>query len=161
MKTGLVILAALAAAGAAFYFLDWQPRHERMEKRFEKIDERIEDTLPKDRGLAPTPTFPEDVLMVRLKATHANGQTTVRIDTHAKSYVIPEDHNTIRDVVLRKMKARGSRPEEVRGEIKAPASVPASDVYALASIFFALGVQDVVMPSDGRTAEERMRDAAR
>ena len=115
--------------------------------KFKTIDRRIESMLPKDRGLAPTPTFPEDFLKVKIKLFRRDmkdkekAHTIIKIDNDRQIYKLPRAWKgrlkelrdspervkkydkvmrTVKSVVQRKMKAHGGNPEEVKGEIVAP-----------------------------------------
>ena len=63
--------------------------------KFKEIDRRIESMLPKDRGLAPTPTFPEDFLKVKIKAfrrdmkSKEKAYTMLKVDNDKKQYHLP------------------------------------------------------------------------
>lgn len=115
--------------------------------KFKTVDRRIDSMLPKDRGLAPTPTFPEDFLKVKIKVFRrdlsdpAKAHTMIKVDNEKQQYFFPKGwkgrlkeeatapervkqyDNTVALImqnVQRKMKAHGGNPEEVKGEIVAP-----------------------------------------
>ncbi|MDA1194370.1 MAG: biopolymer transporter ExbD [Planctomycetota bacterium] len=140
--------------------------------KFKTIDRRIESMLPKDRGLAPTPSFPEDFLKVKIKVFRRDmddtekAYTLVKIDNDSTTFSLPmnwKGHEketadrvaeydgkiaAIRSIVAGKMKAHGGNPEEVKGEIVAPppkgGAVPHGDVVQVLNIFLELGMLDVV-----------------
>jgi len=162
--------------------------------KFKTIDRRIESMLPKDRGLAPTPTFPEDFLKVKIKLFRrdmedpAKAHTIIKIDNDATVYTLPaawkgrlkelttsparvKDYDqkiaAIKAVVVRKMKAHGGNPEEVKGEIVAPppkgGSVPHGDIISVLNIFLEVGMTDVVFEGAATplTSKERTARAAK
>jgi hypothetical protein len=115
--------------------------------KFKTVDRRIDSMLPKDRGLAATPTFPEDFLKIKIKvfrrdmADPAKAYTMIKVDNEAKQYILPkgwkgrikeealdmarvEQYDAViakvRSVVARKIKAHGGEIGEVKGEIVAP-----------------------------------------
>ena len=115
--------------------------------KFKTVDRRIDSMLPKDRGLAPTPTFPEDFLKIKIKVFRRDmsdpkkAHTMIKVDNEKKKYFLPKNWRgrlkegeldqsrvdqydaTIAEVkrsVVRKMKAHGGNAEEVKGEIVAP-----------------------------------------
>jgi biopolymer transport protein ExbD len=115
--------------------------------KFKQIDRRIESMLPKDRGLAPTPTFPEDFLKVKIKLFRRDmldkekAHTMLKVDNDAHQYLLPKGWKgrlkelaespervkqydavmrKIKSIVKQKMAAHGGKPEEVKGEIVAP-----------------------------------------
>ena len=115
--------------------------------KFKTVDRRIDSMLPKDRGLAPTPTFPEDFLKIKIKvfrrdmADPAKAHTMIKIDNEKKQYLLPkgwrgrlkeeekdpakvEQYDSViaavKQSVQRKIKAHGGAVEEVKGEIVAP-----------------------------------------
>ncbi len=140
--------------------------------KFKTIDRRIESMLPKDRGLAPTPTFPEDFLKVKIKVFRRDmkdklkAYTLVKIDNDAAVYKLPRawkgrgketaeriaeydgKMRSIKAVVNRKMKAHGGVAADVKGEIVAPppkgGAVPHGDIMQVLDIFLQLGMTDVV-----------------
>ena len=63
--------------------------------KFKTIDRRIESMLPKDRGLAPTPTFPPDFLKVKIKVFRRNmtdkenAYTLIKVD-NTKQWSLPK-----------------------------------------------------------------------
>lgn len=158
--------------------------------KFKTIDQRIESMLPKDRGLAPTPTFPEDFLKVKVKAFRRDmlepdkAHTMLKVDNDATQYLLPpgwkgrlkesseriaeydQVMSTIRALVQRKMKAHGGKPEEVKGEIVAPppkgGAVPHGDIVQVLDIFLQLGMTDVVFEGAATplTSTERAARAA-
>jgi hypothetical protein len=115
--------------------------------KFKTVDRRIDSMLPKDRGLAATPTFPEDFLKIKIKVFRrdmsdpAKAHTMIKVDNEAKQYVLPKGWRgrlkeeskdparvqqydaviaEIRQTVARKIKAHGGAVDEVKGEIVAP-----------------------------------------
>ncbi len=161
--------------------------------KFKTIDRRIESMLPKDRGLAPTPTFPEDFLKVKIKLFRRDmkdkekAHTVLRIDNDRTTYKLPaawkgrlkelsagtrvQDYDKtmarIKSVVVKKMKAHGGNPEEVKGEIVAPppkgGAVPHGDIVQVLNIFLELGMIDVVFEGAATplTSKERAARAAK
>ncbi len=158
--------------------------------KFKTIDRRIESMLPKDRGLAATPTFPEDFLKVKIKvfrrdmANKEQAHTYIKIDNDKAGFALPrgwKGHTkdtperiaqydkviaTIKTIVLKKMKAHGGAPEEVKGEIVAPppkgGAVPHGDVVQVLNVFLELGMLDVVFEGAATplTNKERAARAA-
>ena len=158
--------------------------------KFKTIDRRIESMLPKDRGLAATPTFPEDFLKVKIKvfrrdmADQEKAYTLIKIDNDRKSYSLPRGWKgrnkdtaervkqydaimaAVKTVVDKKMKAHGGLPEEVKGEIVAPppkgGAVPHGDVVQVLNVFLSLGMIDVVFEGAATplTSKERAARAA-
>ena len=140
--------------------------------KFKTVDRRIDSMLPKDRGLAPTPTFPEDFLKVKIKVFRRDmkdkekAHTMIKIDNEAKKYFLPRGWKgrlkesadrvreydatvaKVRGVVHRKLQAHGGEIGEVKGEIVAPppkgGAVPNGDVIAMLNIFLGLDMTDVV-----------------
>ena len=115
--------------------------------KFKTVDNRIDSMLPKDRGLAPTPTFPEDFLKIKIKVFRrdmsdpAKAHTMIKVDNERKQYFLPKNWrgrlkedtkdparvqqydavvNQVRGVVARKIKAHGGNVDEIKGEIVAP-----------------------------------------
>ena len=159
--------------------------------KFKTIDRRIESMLPKDRGLAPTPTFPEDFLKVKIKLFRRDmkdkdkAYTAIRVDNEKTTYKLPrawkgrvketaarldEYDRTIRQIktlVTKKMKAHGGNPEEVKGEIVAPppkgGAVPHGDIVQVLNVFLELGMVDVVFEGAATplTSKERAARAAK
>ena len=158
--------------------------------KFKTIDRRIESMLPKDRGLAPTPTFPEDFLKVKIKvfrrdmADTEKAYTLIKIDNDKQTYSLPRGWKgrikdtadriakydnviaAVKGVVQKKMKAHGGAPEEVKGEIVAPppkgGAVPHGDVVQVLNVFLELGMIDVVFEGAATplTNKERAARAA-
>ncbi len=158
--------------------------------KFKTIDRRIESMLPKDRGLAPTPTFPEDFLKVKIKAFRRDmadkekAYTMIKIDNEKKQYVLPKGWkgrlkessdridaydkvmNTLKSIVLKKLKAHGGSPEEVKGEIVAPppkgGAVPHGDIVQILNVFLEVGMTDIVFEGAATplTSSERAARAA-
>ncbi|MDF1702747.1 MAG: biopolymer transporter ExbD, partial [Planctomycetota bacterium] len=134
--------------------------------KFKTIDRRIESMLPKDRGLAATPTFPEDFLKVKIKvfrrdmADTEKAYTLIKIDNDKQTFSLPKGWKgrnkdtadnvkrydaimaAVKSVVEKKMKAHGGAPEEVKGEIVAPppkgGAVPHGDVIQLLNVYLNL-----------------------
>ncbi len=155
--------------------------------KFKTIDRRIESMLPKDRGLAPTPTFPEDFLKVKIKAFRRDmkdknkAYTLLKIDNDANVYKLPQAWKgrlketpdriaqydkimrSMKTVVQRKMREHGGNPEEVKGEIVAPApkggAVPHGDIIQVLNIFLELGMIDVVFEGAATPLTSRERSA--
>jgi biopolymer transport protein ExbD len=158
--------------------------------KFKTIDRRIESMLPKDRGLAPTPTFPEDFLKVKIKVFRRElgnteqEYTMIKVDNDRFEYHLPkawkgrnkeskeriEEYDrviaSIKSTVDKKMKAHGGNPEEVKGEIVAPppkgGAVPHGDVVQVLNVFLQLGMTDVVFEGAATplTSSERSARAA-
>jgi len=157
--------------------------------KFKTIDRRIESMLPKDRGLAPTPTFPEDFLKVKIKVFRRDmddklkAYTLVKIDNDAAVYKLPRGWKgrgketaerlgeydakmrAIKAVVNRKMKAHGGEAAEVKGEIVAPppkgGAVPHGDIMQVLDIFLELGMTDVVFEGTATPLTSKERAARR
>ena len=158
--------------------------------KFKTVDRRIESMLPKDRGLAPTPTFPEDFLKVKIKVfrrdmeDEAKAYTLVKIDNDQQTFSLPmgwkgrdvesperlKDYDrtlaAVRTIVDRKMKAHGGKPDEVKGEIVAPppkgGAVPHGDIVQILDVFLSLGMLDVVFEGAASplTSKERATRAS-
>ncbi len=155
--------------------------------KFKTIDRRIESMLPKDRGLAPTPTFPEDFLKVKIKvfrrdmADTEKAYTLIKIDNDKQTYSLPRGWKgrikdtadrvgkydsviaAIKSVVGKKMKAHGGAPEDVKGEIVAPppkgGSVPHGDIMQVLDIFLKAEISDVVFEGAATPLTSRERAA--
>ena len=118
--------------------------------KFKTLDRRIDSMLPKDRGLAPTPSFPPDFLKVKIKVFRRNLQskeeayTLIKVD-NTKQFSLPKGWkgrdkeeeldkangttrvktydnvvNNVFALVKSKLAAHGGKAEEVKGEIVAP-----------------------------------------
>jgi biopolymer transport protein ExbD len=142
--------------------------------KFKTVDRRIESMLPKDRGLAPTPTFPPDFLKVKIKVfrrgletanTTDDDYTLVKVDNSGE-FQLPAGWKglhkepgdrvkryesviaTVQKLVRDKIQAHGGKKEEVKGEIVAPppkgGAVPHGDVMQMLNIFLVEGITDVV-----------------
>jgi hypothetical protein len=140
--------------------------------KFKTIDSRIDSMLPKDRGLAATPTFPEDFLKVKIKVFRRDMEdatkayTLIKVDNDQGTYSLPRGWKgrlketierireydgkmgAIQSVVAKKMQAHGGNPEEVKGEIVAPppkgGAVPHGDIIQVLNVFLNLKMIDVV-----------------
>ena len=83
--------------------------------KFKTIDRRIESMLPKDRGLAPTPTFPEDFLKVKIKVFRRNladkekAYTMIKVDNDRYEYHLP----TACEVTLEVLNLLGQKVAEL------------------------------------------------
>ncbi len=155
--------------------------------KFKTIDQRIESMLPKDRGLAATPTFPEDFLKVKIKVFRRDmddkekAYTLVKIDNDQRTFSLPRGWKgrlketpervreydgkigAIRMIVAEKMKAHGGKADEVKGEIVAPppkgGAVPHGDIIQVLDVFLNLGMLDVVFEGAATPLTNRERAA--
>jgi len=169
--------AAIAIAGGSVW---WRQTEQLVEERFSEVDRRIESMLPKDRGLAPTPTFPDDMLWIRIHLTRKMAgetqqvRTIVQFDGEEQAWVLPPPGRpddavanekrqavlqSLRRRVRRALKAHGGRPESAKGEIIGGLDVPNADVIVALNVLLELSMTDVVFegPSSGLTADERAR----
>ena len=155
--------------------------------KFKTVDRRIDSMLPKDRGLAPTPTFPEDFLKIKIKVFRREmsdpkkAHTMIKIDNEAKKYFLPKGWKgrlkdsrvdeydatiaKVKQTVLRKIKAHGGNSDEVKGEIVAPppkgGAVPHGDVVQMLNIFLSVGMTDVVFEGQATPLNSSERAARR
>jgi biopolymer transport protein ExbD len=153
--------------------------------KFKTIDRRIDSMLPKDRGLAPTPTFPEDFLKVKIKVFRRDmldkkkAYTLVKIDNDQKSFALPQGWkgrdeespervrlydatiNGIRAVIKAKMDKHGGDKDKMKGEIVAPppkgGAVPHGDVMQILNAFLSLGMTDVVFEGQATPLSSKQR----
>jgi biopolymer transport protein ExbD len=141
--------------------------------KFKTIDRRIDSQLPKDRGLAPTPTFPPDFLKIKIKVFRRGLETTdkaddytlIKVDNTAEFHLPsgwkgmhkePKDRLAEYDSVVRrvqglvnqKLAEHGGKKEEVKGEIVAPppkgGAVPHGDIMQMLNVFLKADITDVV-----------------
>lgn len=158
--------------------------------KFKTVERRIESMLPKDRGLAPTPTFPPDFLKVKIKVFRRGLETTadseddytmIKVD-NTQEYHLPKgwkgrhketiprikqyDGVTagVKALVARKLQEHGGNTAEVKGEIVAPppkgGAVPHGDVVQMLNIFLELGITDVVFEGAATPLTSKERAAA-
>jgi hypothetical protein len=138
--------------------------------KFKSIDRRIDSTLPKDRGLAPTATFPPDIQNIKVKlfrkdkADRDNSFTRIRIGNDI-TVDLPKGYWTERAVDEEKRLAQydqifaqiaahirnawdaQNRNPEVKGEISTPLpdgpAVPSGDVVRVLDAFLEVGISGV------------------
>lgn len=145
---------------------------------------------PKDHGLAPRSTFPEDHLKLQVHldrlqmADSAHVRTRFRLTDPEETFYLPAGWrgrseesaervaaydaaiSKFRAVVDARLKAFGGDPEAVAGEIlTAPpkgGAVPHGDVVQVLNVFLSLGMVDVVFkgPATHLPAAERAAGAA-
>ena len=158
--------------------------------KFKTIDRRIESMLPKDRGLAPTPTFPPDFLKVKIKVFRRNmtdkenAYTLIKVDNTAQ-FKLPAGYkgrefsekndqkkleeyervvNRVYALVMQKLKAHGGKEDEVKGEIVAPppkgGAVPHGDIISMLDIFLRANITDVVFEGAATPLTSSERAAA-
>ena len=154
--------------------------------KFKEIDRQIDSNLPKDRGLAATPTFPPDFQKVKIKVFRRNYDkadeeqyTLIKVDnTHEmrlptgwkgrgeESRERIDQYkgvvNKVLAVVRGKIKAHPGGKDEIKGELVAPppkgGSVPHEDVMQMLDVFLQTGVTDVVF--EGAATPLTTREAA-
>jgi biopolymer transport protein ExbD len=122
--------------------------------KFKTLDMKIEAYLPKDRGLAATPSKPADVpkLSAVLKRQKGEAVTRVKIGNETIGEVSgsPERASateaTMGRLTAMAKDARtraGSAADEVKGEVDAAPLVPTGDVIRAVDAFIAGGLKDV------------------
>ncbi len=139
--------------------------------KFKEVDRRIDSQLPKDRGLAPTPSFPPEFEKIKVKlfrkekGKELEAYTKIRIDnTHtfnlpkgpwpkdakgseARLALYDNLFGQIKQVVDAKFAAQQRSPE-VKGEIAAMppdgGAVPHGDIVRVLDMLVDIGIQQVV-----------------
>ena len=142
--------------------------------KFKNIDRRIDSMLPKDRGMAATPTFPEDLNTVKVKVFRRDlgkptEHTMMKIENSKNIFLLPKawkgrskeeaketdsarvkEYDNKFEQLYTAIKARlgGAKMDEVKGEIVAPppkgGAVPHGDVMSVLNVYLRLGITDVV-----------------
>ena len=165
MRTAVLVLVVGAALAWFVHTL-----HEPI-ARFEAVDERMASMLPKDRGLAPTPTFTEDFLKVTVRLSRRDHDQPAEAYTHVAlqdgpAFALPKGWRgraqetparieaydgvmaAIRGVIRKQITAGGYAPQDVKGEIVAPppeaGAVPHGDVVSMLNVFLTAGLVDIV-----------------
>jgi hypothetical protein len=160
-----------------------------LQLKFKEIDRQIDSNLPKDRGLAATPTQPPDFQKIKIKVfrrefdkAESEQYTLVKVDnTHEfhlpkgwKGYVVEgQDSERGREYDKRMSEIQGvikakydAQPDKslVKGEIVAPPPkggfVPHEDVMRMLDIFLVVGLRDVVFEGAGAPLTNAERAAA-
>ena len=144
--------------------------------KFKSVDQRIDSSLPKDRGLAPTATFPPDIQNIKIKLFRKDKQdrneafTRLRIgnditidlpkgvwpETGKNDSKRREEYDAKFAQVVSQIKAawqaQNNNPE-VKGEINAPPpdgpAVPSGDVIRVLDAFLEAGISGVNFEGTG------------
>ena len=158
-----------------------------LQLKFKEIDRQIDSNLPKDRGLAATPTQPPDFQKIKIKVfrrefdkAETEQYTLVKIDnTHEfqlpkawKGYNDePKDRQNEYDATIAKIEAVvkskwNAQPDKslVKGEIVAPPPkggfVPHGDIMRMLDVFLVTGLTDVVFEGAAAPLTNAERAAA-
>ncbi|MCG3133502.1 MAG: hypothetical protein HMLKMBBP_00680 [Planctomycetes bacterium] len=117
--------------------------------KFKTLDQRVDAYLPTDRGLAATPTKPEEVpkLVAVLKHKISDGYTRVKINNQDLGTLKPaEKEATLAELSRRAAEARkiaGDAADKVKGEVDAAPMTPMGDVIYAVDAFQAGGLKNV------------------
>ena len=140
--------------------------------KFKSLDMKIEAFLPKDRGLANTPSKPADVpkIVAVLKRQKGEAVTRVKVGNETIGEVSGVRERTDASVAtldrLTKMavsarERAGDARDEVKGEVDASPLVPTGDVIKTVDAFIAGGLKDVTFvgtPPPDSTLDKLLRD---
>ena len=140
--------------------------------KFKSLDMKIEAFLPKDRGLAATPSKPADVpkLVAVLKRQKGEPTTRVKVNNATLGEINDsDDRRTATRAVMDQLsklageaRARaGAAADEVKGEVDASPLVPTGDVIRAVDAFIAGGLKDVTFigtPPPDSTIDKLIRD---
>lgn len=147
--------------------------------KFKSLDMKIEAFLPKDRGLAATPTKPAEVPKIVVVMHHKLGEPTTRLKVaNAPIGVLYGTAQVAADPSLKvtnkatldaltKLAAdartrAGAAADEVKGEVDAGSLVPTGDVLRAVDAFIAGGLKDVTFigtPEPGSVMDQVRTEA--
>jgi len=143
--------------------------------KFKSLDMKIEAFLPKDRGLAATPSKPADVpkLVAVLKRQKGEATTRVKVGNATLGEINgSEERRAATKAVMDQLskmageaRARaGSAADEVKGEVDAAPLVPTGDVIRAVDAFIAGGLKDVTFvgtPPPDSTMDKLLREVGK
>jgi hypothetical protein len=147
--------------------------------KFKSLDMRIDAFLPKDRGLAPTPSKPPEVPKIVVVMQHRLGEPVTRLKVanapigvlHGTEQVKADPSlkatNKATLDALTKLAAdararAGDAADEVKGEVDAGSLVPTGDVLRAVDAFIAGGLKDVTFigtPEPGSVMDKVREEA--
>lgn len=122
--------------------------------KFKTLDMKIEAFLPKDRGLASTPSKPPDVPKIVAVLKRQKGEPTTRVkvgnlqigEISDKEEYLAKTTDCLSQLTKMAVDARsraGTAADEVKGEVDAAALVPTGDVIKAVDAFIAGNLRDV------------------